>query len=322
MIVDINDLSNVRSIARQLRKIERFHKHSICRVSITASFAKPIPTLVIGSAISRAYKAREQLGLERCVIDTSVTEAVSYLKNLGFFEMLGVKGVGRKLKNARSTSQYMTIHKLPLALHNAIESNLHANAIAERAAIVLSRNKQSTAKCSTDDCLLYRYIYRELIRNVLDHSRAKQAYIYGQRYKNDTAQIAIVDNGIGMYQSLARKYSWIKNDLDALALSIEPGVSSNDIIETANSGFGLYVLTRLAGMYGFAVLGSGLSQIYINEDNGQYQKEKTSFIGTYVGLEITKIVNVDKVLDDIVADGEQEARELGRSSGPSASKRI
>jgi len=322
VIVDIRDLSNVREIARQLRDIEKFHMHSIFRVSITASFAKPIPTLVIGAAIGRACKAREQLGLESCVIDTSVTEAVSYLKNLGFFEMLGLKGVGRKLKNTRSTSQYMTIHKLPLGLHNATEGNLHAAAIAEKAAIVLSRNKQSTAKCSTDECLLYRYIYRELIRNVLDHSRAKQAYIYGQRYNNDTAQIAIVDNGIGMYQSLARKYPWVKNDLDALALSIEPGVSSSDVDTTANSGFGLYVLTRLAGMYGFAALGSGRSQIYINEDNGRYQTEKSSFAGTYVGLEITKIVNVAKVLDDIVADGEQEARELGRSSGHSVSKRI
>ena len=143
----------------------------------------------------------------------------------------------------------------------------------------------------TQENRLYNYALREIIRNVFEHSGATECYVCGQRWYNGKVEITVVDEGIGIAESLTSNVSESENIYD-------------------NSGFGLYVLSQLATNFGWYVLGSGSSRLVGH--NRQIAEEKLNFSGTYFGMQLLHPPKqFSGTLRDIISVGEEEAEKSG-----------
>ena len=67
---------------------------------------------------------------------------------------------------------------------------------------------------------MFRYLIREAIRNVPEHAGTNEVWICGQYWHNrDKAEIAILDEGIGVYESLKQNRihrEYVTNNEEAL----------------------------------------------------------------------------------------------------------
>ena len=136
----------------------------------------------------------------------------------------------------------------------------------------------------------FRFALRELLRNVFEHAQVSECYFCGQSWYDGTVEACIVDEGVGISQSLREAYP-IASDGDALKLAAMPGISrvtsqpdSRNFYD--NSGFGLYVLTEAGAKYGAVALGSGNS---VYQCWGEQRKTRLfAFSGTFLEWLSTK----------------------------------
>lgn len=316
MNVLISDLSEYQKISKILVRLNKIKYSPNITIAFEPHFARPIASLVVGFAIKQLCDERSKQKLSPCRLSIKETDAVSYLSQIGFFRMMGFNR-GRYLQNTASTDRYMSIHFIDRSVSQQ-------EYISSAMSIAVKIAKLLTAGHSTQDAHeLYTYIFRELIRNYYEHSQGSEAYLYGQRYSDGTVEVAIVDNGIGIRHSLIKRYPDLITDYEAIRLAIEPGVTASASPGVSNVGFGLYVLSRLGGLKGLTIIGSGGAEIIIDNDDGYHKKNYTAISGTYVGfIQRRNIKNVERLLEDIVKDGEIEAKELHRASGRGISKRL
>ena len=285
-------------------------------------FASPIAILTIGCNIKFLLEHRKASGLETHFQGISQDiPAHSYLGHLGFFNFIDVP-FGKAIGEAVGNKRYMPITKLSysdLMLEVSPPYKLLRHVImaeAEKLAIVLSPEETDGSATVT-----LAYALREIIRNAFEHSKAREAYICGQRRSNGSVEIAIIDQGIGIFNSLKNAFK-IKDPVDSLELAIEPAVSrttgpQGDKNEHGNSGYGLYVLSRLGLEYGKFLLGSG--EGCLRMDKAGTSVDKFCYNGTIVGLRLhSPPDNFGAELDAILEGGEREAYMVGRPVKPSS----
>jgi len=99
--------------------------------------------------------------------------------------------------------------------------------------------------------MLIDYILEELIDNAFEHSRASDIWISGQAFPKDNSfQIAILDNGVGFLETL--KGYKVSTEADALEKALEPGVTGklfyNNYGGRKNQGFGLFAISQMIGL--------------------------------------------------------------------------
>ena len=304
-------------------ELEKMRDASELTIDFSATeFASPIAILTIGCNIKSLREYRKSLELVTHFQGISEDiPAHSYLGHLGFFDFIEVpfgKAVGEAIGNHR----YMPITKLSysdLMLEVSPPYKLLRHVImaeAEKLAIVLS--PEETDGNST---VTIAYALREIIRNVFEHSKAREAYICGQRRSSGRVEIAIIDRGIGIFNSLKSAFG-INDPVDSLALAIEPAVSwttgsKGDKNEHGNSGYGLYVLSRLGLEYGKFLLGSGEGCLRMDKEGTTI--DQFSYKGTVVGLRLNSPPdNFGADLEAILQGGEMEAYMEGREVKPSS----
>lgn len=218
-------------------------------------FVKPFGTLIVANGLRRLHKTRKQNNLAlRAKVPRIDSEACSYLRHVGFFEYVGLSP-GKRLGNVAGGRTYVPIQIVSLsqlrslstsrALHDGIET------VSDRLAeVVYPRLSEQ---------IMMQYCLREVIRNVFEHGDTDSCTVFAQRYQDGRAEIAIVDEGIGIFASLGKTIQIVDAD-GALKKSMMPGVSrvtrpsASD--EWVNSGFGLYVLSELGKDLGDFLLAS------------------------------------------------------------------
>jgi hypothetical protein len=285
-------------------------------------FASPIAILTMGCNIKTLIEYRKSSDLMTHVKGISEDiPAHSYLGHLGFFDFIDVQ-FGKAIGEAKGNDRYIPITKLSYAdlmLEVSTPYKLLRHVImeeAEKLAIVLSPRESDE-----DATITLAYALREIIRNVFEHSKAKEAYICGQRWSNGRVEIAIIDQGIGIFNSLKNAFR-INDPVDSLELATEPAVSRTtgpmgDKNEHGNSGYGLYVLSRLGLEYGKFLLGSGEGCLRMDKEGTSI--DKFSYKGTVVGLRLySPPDNFGADLDAILQGGEMEAYMVGRPVKPSS----
>jgi hypothetical protein len=314
------DYASILPFSMELEKLRNSADLSI-DFSKTA-FASPIAILTIGCNIKSLleYRKSSQLVTHFEGISEDI-DAHSYLGHLGFFDFIDVQ-FGKAIGEAKGNNRYMPITKLSysdLMLEVSPPYKLLRHVImaeAEKLAIVLSPEETDGSSTVT-----LAYALREIIRNVFEHSKAREAYICGQRRSNGSVEIAIIDQGIGIFNSLKNAFK-IKDPVDSLELAIEPAVSRTtgprgDKNEHGNSGYGLYVLSRLGLDYGKFLLGSGDGCLRMDKEGRTI--DKFSFKGTVVGLRLySPPDNFGADLDAILQGGEMEAYMVGLPVKPSS----
>ena len=140
------------------------------------------------------------------------------------------------------------------------------------------------------------------------------------------AEIAILDNGIGYRNSLAKKYgNKIANDETAIRYALRPGITESYINKFAqedeNSGFGLYVASEVCDALNgsFSIL-SG--QTMLRKGNGATTIIQGYHKGSAIKMSIdtTKEFKYSNLVSEIVNKGEQEIKKLEKASELSRGK--
>jgi len=103
---------------------------------------------------------------------------------------------------------------------------------------------------SEKNAIVVKYIIGELVRNVLEHSFAKNGAIVAAQYykKTNRVSIGICDTGIGIWKSM-NAYWHPKTDIDAITLALTPGITGTTRKEggtAENAGAGLFFIKSIA----------------------------------------------------------------------------
>lgn len=280
-------------------------------------FVTPGWMLLIARAL-RSYRA-DRPGTYCRVVDAT-SSAMTYAGHAGFFDALGIQW-GRSVGEAQDSSTFLPITSRKIRdlfaeqpLFRAAGEIIQED--AERLSAILAQSREGVLF----DTLSYSI--REIIRNVVEHSKADEFLIAAQCWiATGTAEIAIADAGIGIAAGLRSngKYS-PGSDAEALALATQPGVSGAIIARHsddawANSGYGLYMARGLAeGNQGFT-LASGTAAL--TSGNGGNTIVEGSFKGTCVALRLRAgATPLQKRLSEFISRG------VGKPSRASMSAKV
>jgi len=174
---------------------------------------------------------------------------------------------------------------------------------------------------SEKNTIVVKYIIGELVRNVLEHSFAKEGAIVAAQYyrKTNRVSIGICDNGIGVWKSL-NTFWHPKNDIDALKLALTPGVTGTTRKEggtAENAGAGLFFIKSIAKITrNYFVIYSGSAEYTLlkhdkrvkfaprlyadpNRDPHSETNKAPSFQGTLVAVDIS--LDETKELNELLA---------------------
>lgn len=304
-----------------------FHQDTpdVCVDCSTLRYSYPTAMLVAGSKLRKWITNRQQKKLNTTKSGHNSPNSVhSYLMHLGFFDFI-LMGGGNQVGQARGSSAYLPITRIVKPAFDASSEELQIWYDKIMSSVRgLARVVSGTVE-DTEENRLYNYALREIIRNVFEHSEATECYVCGQRWWNGKVEIAVIDEGVGIANSLKRSHR-VPSDNEALAMAIKPGVSRTSNINQAqniydNSGFGLYVLSQLATSFGWYVLGSGTARLVGHANNSS--QEALNFSGTYFGMQLHRAPQqFSQLLNDIISSGEAEAEASGISKKASGMSKL
>ena len=170
---------------------------------------------------------------------------------------------------------------------------------------------------------LLTYLIREIIRNTPEHAETDTVWVCGQYWPSyELAEIAIADEGIGIYNSIIRNTAhreYITSNVLALKWALKAGISeafrpsakqrNND--EWANSGFGMYMVSEICRHLNgsFCMISYGN---YLLIDNHGVSEGETSYAGTAIRMRVPskRISNAQEIISRIASQGENEAKTI------------
>lgn len=286
---------------------------------------EPLPMLLTAASI-RQFCEQRDLGPWDIQLLYSENKNYDYACHMGFFQAAGFPQ-GKAPGEAPGSSSYIPLTKLNIGemQQEAIEKGeyMEQGDLIERKsdelAAVLAQGNRELQK-------MFRYLIREAIRNVPEHAGTNEVWICGQYWHNrDKAEIAILDEGIGVYESLKQNRihrEYVTNNEEALRWAIKPGISvafnpargqrSQDT--WANSGYGLFMISEICkatnGWLTF-VSGDDCLRVYPN-GNGVYGAH---FKGTALGIRIKPscVSEYQSLIDSVRKSGEDTAKAIKNS---------
>mgnify|MGYP004584113801 CR=1 FL=1 len=282
----------------------------------------PFPMLTMG-AIMRSYRKKfADVPFSITGIDTN---GKNYAGTMGFFKYISTSlGIGKMPGEANGGSNYIPITPILvdelrkaeyeqgnyMALGNLIERE------ASRLSKIVDRGNKELHKLLT-------FLIREILRNTPEHAQTNTIWICGQYWPSyELAEIAIIDEGIGIFNSITRNTAhrkYITDNATALQWALKAGISeafkpsmkqkSND--EWANSGFGLYIVSEICKHLNgsFCIISYGN---YMLINNHATEIGVTSFEGTAIGMRVPSknITSAQSIISQIARQGEIEAKAI------------
>jgi hypothetical protein len=309
--VRLDDLMN------SARKIKSTPPGGVVNIDfVDRNFFSPFEILFTSSVIKQACSSIS--------VNFKNEERYPYLHDMGFFDMCRSDGdaeIGRDGENF-------------ISIRNIKRENLYQNpadSIEEMQDLVQRYANKISEMISKERCGdLYdalSYSIREVMRNVFEHSQSSSLYFCAQYWtKSKKVEFSISDFGVGIRRSLSENPNFrFKSDKDAIEHSLLPSVSGKTHLPRRsdiwhNSGYGLYMLERLARSGGNFVIASGKSAIHLSRN--QKNNFITDFDGTIIrfNLDIEKISDVKNLLNRFREEGYDIAKKISGSGNrpPSA----
>lgn len=255
--------------------------------------SEPLGMLLFSAAL-KAY--RVQMREERPDIRFRAIghQGKSYQAHMGFFKMFGLD-FGSAPDEAAGSGRYEPIRYLDLQECEREAANEYSDVreIIERRCLGLAGMLVRDDMPDVIETL--GYSLREIVRNALEHAGVDGIWYCAQYWPTrDLVELALVDQGVGIRASLARNPNLsLQSDGDALQHAIRPGVSGvafkgarkqriDD--EWRNSGYGLYMTSRLAGVEGEFFVGSGDAGLTFSR--GEAAANAFEFQGTAISMRI------------------------------------
>lgn len=243
----------------------------------------------------------------------------SYYAHMGFFNAAGIPH-GRKPNEAIGSESYIpiTIKNTKELVKEAALGDLKFGELMESEAARLAQILVQKNDPEVIDILTYSI--REILRNVLEHSRSPVLEYCAQYWPSkDRVEIAIVDRGVGIHKSLSfNPFLKIENEQHALNLSLLPGVSGraykgsvvSDHGEWANSGYGLYMAHRLCSLDGVFFLGSKSASLRMQGNKKEHLPFKFDGTAVCMVFKPSSIGNVSQALKTFEKEGAEIARTI------------
>jgi len=234
----------------------------------------------IGIGILKLYKVANpevQINL------TGKEKAINYCKTI--------------LSSSRSPAQTYTPF---IPFDNEIDS------IAKDATDKIIQNAHNLTTEDRKDLSEYlHYLVSEMMDNVVSHAQSRcGGYITAQYYpQKKKVQVVIIDNGLGLKQTLSHKYP-LETESEAISKALEEEVTGSNAFSTYNNvpkhaGLGLFFLTKIIQETAGKLLIVSNNTIY-HLENDISQELNTQFKGTIVCFEI-EVDNINHDLKDLMS---------------------
>jgi hypothetical protein len=296
---------------RFIRELDRLRDApDVCLDFTTVDFARPFGTLLIAECVKEYVTCRKAKRLETHATYHQRPEAsegaAGYLGHVGFFQYIGLQA-GKAPGEAKGSQKYVPIQ----CIERAQLIQMAGQAPIQEAIEKRSDQLAEVVFPHMTEQLMMSYCLREVIRNVFEHAQTDTCTVMAQRYSDGTAQIAIIDRGIGIYRSLCTAHACRSVD-DALHLALQPGTSRVVGDQTGqrwdNSGFGLYILSELGRELGNFLVVSNGRFLQLRPAGKEPVHGNAAFNGTGIKLTVD-LVNAayfPNLLHRIVATGEEQ----------------
>ncbi|WP_262690603.1 hypothetical protein [Kordiimonas aestuarii] len=254
-------------------------------------FVCPTTLVALYGLIKSFKQEKENAGIQVNLVGLDETnDKHTYMGHMGLFLGLGVD-FGKAPNEAAGSSRY-----LPITNIERSEIDEQAEKKYQEAGDVIEEKTEALTSVLLqtgigDAYSGIQFSFREMLRNVFEHSGAGSATICAQYWPSKhKAEVCIFDLGMGLKRSLLRNpRNSCSSDREAITIALMPGVSGNvdagkgghgDVWQ--NSGFGLYMVSRICGTKGKFALASGHTAVGLQNAR---QLEKTCFIpGTLVSM--------------------------------------
>jgi anti-sigma regulatory factor (Ser/Thr protein kinase) len=316
-VPDQLDLSTSLGFARALRSQPEAKEYIFDFQQLR--WLEPFPMLYLSSQLRRF--ASQHAG---CRFGVANFEELGYASHMGFFQAFGLD-FGKQPGEAKGNDRYLPITVLAVA---DLEQEAAAS-YREIGEVIERRSRRLARMLTQQDCGdlvdTLTYSFREMIRNVVEHSASDSVEYCAQYWPTrQSVEIAILDAGKGLRASLSENpFLQPDNDREALNLCLLPGVSgkmyngrsSTPYDEWQNSGYGLYVTSRLCGNGGAFFICSGDTGLLLGHSRRQYLK--TDFKGTALSLVLRtdRIGALTQSCKRILLEGDRIAKRLSGEQG-------
>jgi hypothetical protein len=287
------------------------------------AFIEPFAALFVSAQVRRFIESRKPARFQAIGVTAN-----PYAGHIGFFRACGLS-VGEPLAEGSTAGSYIpiTVVSVPELREEARRSSVVVQEAIERRARDMARTLTQTDSGDIVDAIGYSLC--EIMRNVVEHSEGPTLQYCAQYWPTkDRVDLAILDCGIGVRASLQRNPGLeMTSDADALNLSLMPGISGKAFRRKAgrsddvwrNSGFGLYMTSRLCGNGGAFFICSGSAGLHLS--NGAKKTLPLSHKGTALCLTLhtRKLTALSQALQTYAKEGDEIAATLSGASLVTAS---
>jgi len=306
---------NFRTLDAFRQTLESYEKTS--HIGIDFRAAKWGPPFFLTAAAISISEQKARTGQRMSCINF---EHCSYFAHMGFFKSFGLP-FGRSPGEAKGNDNY-----LPINIINSeeIRKEAHAKSIAvgllmeikaERLAKILSRSEEGVLV----DALTFSI--REMFRNIIEHSEADRIAYCAQAYPNKGhVEVGIFDVGIGLRSGLEEnKKLRFQTNSEAIRCALMPGVSGKAEKvkklrmkdEWTNSGYGLYMTSRLFRDHGSFSVGSGDAAIFLSGADLIPAPWKMKGTAIRLVLEVDKLTDLEARLNEYKREGARLRQQHG-----------
>ena len=224
----------------------------------------------------------------------------TYPAHMGFFQAFGLHH-GNRPGEAAGSANYLPLTYLDVEAirTQAAEAYEHIGDALDRESGQLARVLTREEGGALVDTLTFSM--REILRNVVEHSSSPQLAYCAQYWPTrNRVEIAVLDTGMGVRTSLsANPHLTIDSDRTAVQLALMPSISgktyrgvrrrAND--HWQNSGYGLYMTSRLCRNGGDFFIASGSSGILLQ------QGSKTDYACDIPGTALRLVLDTRRIGD-------------------------
>ncbi len=307
-------LQNAINFAEVVRNLEPEAEYTF-DFSRTVGLIEPFGMLLVSSEIQRFVSAHPG-----CSISCSGYNHMSYAGHMGFFKAFGLD-FGKRPGEASGSRHYIpvTILRTEKIVDDAIANGRE---VGDEVDNLCARISETLCANNTGDVFdTLQYSMRELIRNVIEHSEAKQFGFCSQFWPSKgRAEVAILDRGIGLQRSLSPNPHLEASDHKrAINYALMPAVSGKAFKGARkpkrsspwnNSGFGLYMTSRICRNGGNFFIGSGDTGMLLTSG----KNAKRYFEMQHEGTVIRMVINTRNVqgLRESLARYRSEGEEIQR----------
>jgi hypothetical protein len=305
-------------------ELDRYSQHDRLIIDLPEStFFSPFVMLFLGKKIAHLRSKCPQLQ-----VMFNGWERHPYASHMGFFDLCGYVH-GKHVGEAWGSRQYLPITRLKR--DDLIEKEIDKY---EEIQDLVQRRVDKIAEIVARDTErrgiffnVLSFSVREVFRNVFEHGETDELYYCAQYWpKSDKVEFAVADAGVGIRRSLGHNPNFrFGSDKAALEAALLPSVSGKThqprrSANWYNSGYGLYMINRLARNGGSFVIASGESAICLTP------RTKTNFTTSFSGsilrvsFKVSEIGDVQQRLAEFRKDGAKIAAQIKGSGNrpPSA----